>query len=419
MNFKKSSKHIRQNRVRRWQAPLIVAVAAVLVGACSSSSKNSASGGGGVVNKGGNSSGDYVVGATLGLTGPLAEVSNGYRQGIAAYFDSVNKAGGINGHKVKFIPLDDSDDVTTGVANARQLVNSDHVSLMYYILSNIQAANASFLAQNQVVTLSQAVDSGILNPPQHLVFAGGVVEPDEAVPMLSFGESKLPHGAKGSKAAVIVGESAALQQLATQLGKGAKARGMTVTSSQVVPFSSTDLSSEADTFASQKPDIIYSGLITTQEASFVRALRQRGFTGPIVQYDGGSSYPLMKQLQDPRLYMLFSLSFGHNAGPQVGAMTAAATAAGTTASAYFFPQGYVQAYITAQGLKKCGYPCPGSSLANGLESLGSIDTGGLTFGPWNYSKTDHSGIQDVAFFSWSGAKGDAVQDGGNFKIPSN
>jgi branched-chain amino acid transport system substrate-binding protein len=307
--------------------------------------------------------------------------------------------------------------VTTGVANVKQLVTTDHVSAVYYILSNIQDANAAYLAQNKVVTVTQAVDSTVVHPTQPYVFAGGIVEPDEATPMVSFGKTKLS-GVTSPKAAVITTTSVALIELDKNLQSAAKGAGMSVVGNQVVPLTATDMSSEAQQFAAQKPNVVFSGLIATQEPSFVSAIRQAGFKGPIIQYDGGSSFPLMKQLADPNIYFLFPTSFGHNSGPQVTIMKQAAAAAGTSADAYFFAFGYVQGYIVGQAFKSCGYPCDGQQLAANLDKLSNFNTGGLTFGNWNYSPTDHSGIQKVAFFAWDPATKDAVQAGPPLPMPN-
>lgn len=148
-------------------------------------------------------------------------------------------------------------------------------------------------------------------------------------------------------------------------------------------------------------------------------MRQAGFKGPIIQYDGGSSFPLMKQLADPNIYFLFPTSFGHNTGSQVTIMKQAATAAGTSADAYFFAFGYVQGYIVGQALKTCGYPCDGQQLAANLDKLSNLNTGGLTFGNWNYTATDHSGIQQIAFFNWDPTTKDAEQSGAPLPMPNN
>jgi branched-chain amino acid transport system substrate-binding protein len=390
---------------------------AVLAGCSSGGGGSSTSGSSTTSSSSSSSTGEYQVGASLGLTGPIASVSTPYSQGIGAYFSYVNSRGGINGHQVKYTALDDATVVTTGVANVRQLVTSDHVSAIYYILSDIQSANAAYLAQNKVVTVTQAVDATVVHPSQQYVFAGGIVEPDEATPMVSFGKSKLT-GVTAPKAAVITTTSVALLELDKNLESQAKAAGMSVVGNQVVPLAATDMSSEASQFAAAKPSIVFSGLIATQEPSLVSDLRQDGFHGPIIQYDGGSSFPLMQQLADPNMYFLFPTSFGDNTGPQVTIMNAAAKAAGTTADAYFFAYGYVQGWIVGQAFKTCGYPCDGEQLAASLDKLSNFNTGGLTFGNWNYSPSDHSGIQKVAFFAWDPATKNAVQSGAPLPMPN-
>ena len=135
------------------------------------------------------------------------------------------------------------------------------------------------------------MDASVVHPTQQYVFAGGIVEPDEATPMVSFGKTKMS-GVASPKAVVITTTSVALLELDKNLQSQAKAAGMSVVGNQVVPLTATDMSSEASQFAAQKPNIVFSGLIATQEPSFVSAMRQAGFNGPIIQYDGGSSFPL-------------------------------------------------------------------------------------------------------------------------------
>lgn len=415
---------MRSPSAHQWYRPgsrrgLVTAGAAaatvIVLAGCAGSSGNGGGSGSGDNASGG--SGTYEIGATLGLTGPIAGVATPYSDGISAYFNYVNAHGGINGHKVKYTALDDATNVTTGVANVRQLVTTDHVSAVYYILSNVQDATRAYLAQNKVATVTQAVDATVVHPAQQYVFAGGIVEPDEATPMVSFGKTKVS-GVASPKAAVITTTSVALQQLDQNLQSQAKSAGMSIVGNQVVPLAATDMSSEASQFASQKPDIVFSGLIASQEPSFVSAMRQAGFKGPIIQYDGGASFPLMKQLADPNMYFLFPTTFGHNTGPQVTVMEQAAKAAGDPADGYFFSYGYVQGYIVGQALKTCGYPCDGEQLSANLDKLSNLDTGGLTFGNWNYTSSDHSGIQKVAFFAWDPATSNAAESGQPVPMPN-
>jgi ABC-type branched-subunit amino acid transport system substrate-binding protein len=411
-------KAMRWHTGRRASATRVLAVASVVasftLAACGSSSPSGsapAASSGQV-----SSSGDYVLGADLPLTGGVQAASVPFRQGLATYFQEVNSAGGIKGHQVKLVTLDDGNSVTTAVANVRELVTTDHVSGVFFFLSDMQAATQTYLVQNKVVTMANAVTSQLLDPTNKYLFAGGISIPGEAVPMVDFALNKLPRPA-GAKVAIITTTSVAAQELDQALQQGAKAHGMQVVGNQLIPLTQPDVSSEAEQFAAANPSLILTALNASQMPQFVQTLRQRGFKGPIVTYDGSSVYGMMKQLDDPNLYMMFSVTAGHNPGAEVAKMDAAAKAAGIAPGAYFFPQGYVQAWAIGQGLAKCGYPCDGPQLANALESLGSINTGGLTAGAWLDSPTDHAGIQDVAFYSWDPATDNEQQDGPSYPMP--
>jgi branched-chain amino acid transport system substrate-binding protein len=81
-----------------------------------------------------------VIGAIGSFTGVTGQPSG--KAGLVAWVDSVNAAGGINGHKVKLI-LDDSGASTTAdVTDAHQLIQADHVVA---ILDN-DSADAGWLS---------------------------------------------------------------------------------------------------------------------------------------------------------------------------------------------------------------------------------------------------------------------------------
>jgi branched-chain amino acid transport system substrate-binding protein len=71
---------------------------------------------------------DIVVGQVSTLSGgiPFVEVP----KGVQAYFDSVNKQGGINGRKLKFSYYDDKADPSEAAQDARKLVLNDNAIAM-------------------------------------------------------------------------------------------------------------------------------------------------------------------------------------------------------------------------------------------------------------------------------------------------
>jgi branched-chain amino acid transport system substrate-binding protein len=96
-------------------------VVALALAACGSDSKDSKSSGGG----GGGSKAAINIGNISALTGPILLPFGA--QGAKAYFDALNKAGGINGRKVNYLVADDKTDPTAASQQARKLVQQSNV----------------------------------------------------------------------------------------------------------------------------------------------------------------------------------------------------------------------------------------------------------------------------------------------------
>lgn len=82
------------------------------------------------------SKGEIRIGQTLPYSGPLSGFGAiGRLQ--EAYFSKINANGGINGHKVKFISLDDAYSPPKTVEQTRRLVEQDEVTLMFGSLGTL------------------------------------------------------------------------------------------------------------------------------------------------------------------------------------------------------------------------------------------------------------------------------------------
>ena len=68
---------------------------------------------------------------TLGMSAPLSGPNGAYgldmRQTITAYFEQVNKAGGVNGRKLELIALDDGYETERTVANTKTLIKDKNI----------------------------------------------------------------------------------------------------------------------------------------------------------------------------------------------------------------------------------------------------------------------------------------------------
>lgn len=67
------------------------------------------------------------VGMSTSLSGPVRALGSAMMTGVEAYFDSINRSGGIRGRPVCLVALDDSYDPPTAAANTRELVKNPQI----------------------------------------------------------------------------------------------------------------------------------------------------------------------------------------------------------------------------------------------------------------------------------------------------
>ena len=70
---------------------------------------------------------EIVIGQSLGMSGPLAELGTEIANGSRAYFDSLNERGGIHGRKIRLITLDDGYVPANSMKNAERLLEQERV----------------------------------------------------------------------------------------------------------------------------------------------------------------------------------------------------------------------------------------------------------------------------------------------------
>ena len=115
-------------------------------GLCGGASGSAAAAGGGVIN----------VGVIGGFSGTQASSADPAEQGIQAWADSVNAAGGLAGHKVNLIIKDDQDSASLGIADAKELVTQDKVAAVLADWSNTDIQWGPYLKQQGVPVIGGA-----------------------------------------------------------------------------------------------------------------------------------------------------------------------------------------------------------------------------------------------------------------------
>ncbi len=106
-------------------------------------------------------------GAPIVVGGDGDSLSPGVTQGFVAGIYRFNKAGGLDGRKIRFTGfLDDGYSAQTNLVNAQQLVENRHVLAVVPFVSNVATgATGTFLAQNKTPFIGWATNTAYVTQP--------------------------------------------------------------------------------------------------------------------------------------------------------------------------------------------------------------------------------------------------------------
>jgi branched-chain amino acid transport system substrate-binding protein len=121
----------------------------------------------------GTSATEIKVGQTIAYSGPASAYGQ-LGKVEAAYFKWLNAKGGINGRKINFISLDDGYSPPKAVENARKLVESDEVALVFNVLGTpLNMAIRPYMNQKKTPQLFIAAGATGFNDPAHFPWTMG------------------------------------------------------------------------------------------------------------------------------------------------------------------------------------------------------------------------------------------------------
>jgi branched-chain amino acid transport system substrate-binding protein len=158
----------------------------------------------------------FVVGAMGSFTGAGAGSTADAKTVFQDWVDATNAAGGINGHPVQAVIVDDQNTPSVAVANATKLVQQDHVQVIVDLSDDLESTWAKIVDTAKVPVLGQS-EGAAFGTDVNFYPTGTTVEP------LIWGELKAATVAKVTKiSGLYCAEIASCAQtvpLITALGK--------------------------------------------------------------------------------------------------------------------------------------------------------------------------------------------------------
>lgn len=237
-------------------------------------------------NTGGDSGNDepIKIGASLPLSGPVADVAEPGMNGYQLWADQVNANGGLLGRQVELVILDDGFDQDTVVSNYTRLISEDKVDLLLGTFSSKLNLPASTVAEKNgmlYVQPSGGASEIFERGYTRLFFAQPGTSATIPNQMVEWVKS-LPEDERPKTAAYLTITDPNTQPAVEEFKAEFEALGIETVFDDVYPPDTTNFDVPADAIKRANPDMVIQGEIGPDGVDFVRSLQKVGFSPSIL-----------------------------------------------------------------------------------------------------------------------------------------
>ena len=341
----------------------------------------------------------WRIGQTAALTGPLAFPFVEMNKGIAAAFKEVNDRGGIDGRPVEFFSLDDGGAPEKAAENTATLLKKDQIFTMFACGGTTSVMGAlKVLAEAKVPLLAPATGSDALRPFNPLVFHTRASYAQElakiARQLSSTGFTKLAVGYFDNpfgKATLAAFEAAA------------RATNNTQWKPFLVQETPEGIEKAVQEIVQFQPNALMSLAIGASGIPFYKALRQR-IKAPAFSISFLGSRPLLAALGDAAIGITVAQVVPNPTNPAIPVVKAyqdAIKKLGNVDIGYSSFEGYVNARILIEALRRAGRAASREKFIEALHSMRPYDMGGFEV---RYGPNDHDGTDFVELTYFNGER---------------
>ena len=331
----------------------------------------------------------YLIGCTMGVTGPGSEPLAPIKDALDIYFKEVNAKGGVNGHPVKILIEDNLNEPSRAATQAKQLVTQNKVSLLILAsLSSCYAPVVQVAEQYNVPLLFLGVCPPEVYPPkadpnQFCSTAFGIkFDSRFAVPFIR-------EESKGSLKLALEAMNVPLSRneidWAEELAKG---MGIEIVDKEVTPPPTADYTPFATKIKSSGATWVYSYGPWGMEVRTFEALRKLGWKGKYLAYGHIQAEDELKRLKDEDFYVYGTNAFftdNTDAHKKIRAMSE------KEKTIYPYTQltdGWIGASVIEDVFKKVSWPATPDKVRESMNQV-KVETKGLKGGPIAWTQNNH------------------------------
>jgi branched-chain amino acid transport system substrate-binding protein len=349
------------------------------------------------------------IGAILSVSGPASFLGGPEARTLEMVVAEQNKKGGILGRQIELIVKDSAGSPEKAISFARQLIEEEKVFAIIGPSTSGETMKIKSLSEvGKTILLSCAAAEVIVNPVAKWVFK--TPQKDSDAILAIFRQMKKM---RISKIGILSSNTGFGQAGEGQIVKLAPEHGITILADEVYDKSASDLTAEVTKIKAAGVEAILNWSIEPAQAIVLKNARQIGFKGPIFQSHGfgnvkyveaageaaeGVLFPAGRLLvadelpdKNPQKAVLVKYKKDYESRYKEEAST-------------FGGHAYDAFIILVKGIEKAG-KVDKEAVRAAIEQLtGVIGTGGI----FNFSATDHNGLNVDAFEMLTVRKGKFV-----------
>lgn len=343
------------------------------------------------------------MGVIYDQTGPATPVTVPASKAFKNYFQWVNENGGINGRKIKLIIEDDRYSIPATISAYKKLLLKDKVLVLLGPASShgIFALTSAILKDKMPCVIPPSSDRVVI-PPKRYMFASGPTYEDQIQlifqyivrdlkkknPRIAFVYNDTEHGKLGFKAAE----------------KYKDEYGIDIVSIEIVNPGVLDATSQALNIKRRNPDFIVMHLLVDNSIVIMKSAMKIGvkdipFLG--TQYTCTEDTVKVAGKAASNYTGIAIYSSWYDKGSAMEEMRKVTLKYDPGTEKPYRPKAYTQGWgdatILAEGIKRAGKDIDGEALVDALESIKDFDMRGLC-GRVTYGPNDHKGSRYVKMY---------------------
>lgn len=322
---------------------------------------------------------EILIGQVADFSGPLAGNVKEGTDVVRAYFDSVNKAGGVNGRKIVLVSVDDGYDPKKTVALAKTLIETKGVLALILGRGTSNAeALMPLLLQERVPMVGFAGGSVAMHtPPNRYLFN---LRPPYRIEAQRAAEQLAAQGT--STIAAVYTDDAFGKDAIVGFDAVAQKNHLKLTDSIALPRGSVDVEPAIKKIVASNPQAVIAVCVVKPCAALRKGLLAAGYLGSFLSLSNTSSSVFVKELGDAARGVIVTQVFP---APDTSSDFQRLAAEYKLSKSYTAMEGYVYARVLVEAMRRAGPKLSRESLTETLESGKKFDLGGyvIAFDPKN------------------------------------